>query len=71
MLRCGRCGSSKFIFTTRNDSTEYHGAACAVCHKRLNPHDVCIRSAESVSVWPAKKGDKHAVCYFTDKPLRG
>lgn len=41
MLKCSQCGSTRFIFTTiENTRDGHHGAICATCGKRLAISDV-------------------------------
>lgn len=68
MLRCGRCGCRKFIFTTAGDEFDKpHGAICALCHKQLNSRDIRINFREISSTWPATYGDDTPVYHHPDK----
>lgn len=68
MLRCGRCGCRKFIFTTHDDQfNKPHGAICALCHKQLDARDMRINFTEISSSWPATYGDDTPVYRHPDK----
>ncbi|MFG1175060.1 hypothetical protein AAFN90_16025 [Erwiniaceae bacterium CAU 1747] len=55
MLRCGQCGSTKFIFTVGGSNGGHHGAICACCHKRLNIHDTRVGLSTFSNVMPTAK----------------
>lgn len=70
MLRCGRCGCTKFVFTMPGDNySRHHGAVCAACQKRLSMHDLVVRATDISST--CGKTDHHSVtdCRYTAKSL--
>ncbi|AYP24075.1 MAG: hypothetical protein EOO84_05120 [Pantoea sp.] len=40
-IRCGQCGSARFVFTDyREGQRNFHGACCAYCKKPLGSQDL-------------------------------
>ncbi|MGK3144378.1 hypothetical protein [Pantoea sp. C2G6] len=40
-IRCGQCGSGRFMFTDYHDGRRhFHGACCACCKKQLRSQDL-------------------------------